>query len=180
MWIANQDQVWICPPSPWRYHQAHRHARKYLKNNMRSVLEQGRLLSLILNLIFRVLIIIHDQISETFLPLDVPPGVCGWEPVVLAAHANPLLTGRIKLGNAPKQQNRRKIPILGALHLSRPCPLRPPPAARAPICAPDLRWSRGATSPNFPWNDTLRARAFSATCQNQNYWIRDDDLRKGR
>ena len=73
-----------------------------------------------------------------------------------------------------------KILILGALHLSRPCPLPQPPAARAPICAPDLRWSRGATSPNFPWNDTLRARAFSATCQNQNYWIRDDDLRKSR
>ena len=77
-------------PSPWRYHQAHRHARKYLKNNMRSVLEQGRLLSLILNLIFGVLII-HDQISETFLPLDLPPGVCGWDPVVLAAHANPFI-----------------------------------------------------------------------------------------
>ena len=38
--------------SPWRYRQAHRHARKYLMNNMRSVLEQGRLLSLMLNLIF--------------------------------------------------------------------------------------------------------------------------------
>ena len=44
----------------------------------------------ILNLISGVLII-HDQISETFLPLDLPPGVCGWEPVVLAAHANPFI-----------------------------------------------------------------------------------------
>ena len=51
---------------------------------------KGGCLPSFLVLISEVLII-HDQISETFLPLDLPPGVCGWEPVVLAAHANPFI-----------------------------------------------------------------------------------------
>ena len=62
-------------PSPWRYRQAHPHARKYLKNNMRSVLEQGRLLSLILNLIFGAYCPRPD--FEDFFA-SWPPSWCVW------------------------------------------------------------------------------------------------------
>ena len=62
-------------PSPWRYHQAHRHARKYLKNNMRSVLEQGRLLSLILNLIFGAY---YPRPDFGDFSASWPPSWCVW------------------------------------------------------------------------------------------------------
>ena len=58
---------------------------------MRSILEQMRLLSLNLEPDFRGLDYPRPDFRDFFLPLDPPPGVCGWEPVVLAAHANPFI-----------------------------------------------------------------------------------------
>ena len=63
-------------PSPWRYRQARRHARKYLKNHERRLLEQGRLLSLNLEPNFRGL----DYPRPDFRDFSAswPPSWCVW------------------------------------------------------------------------------------------------------
>ena len=109
----------------------------------------------------------RPDVRVNFLPLDFFPGEEVFENrCVLPTPLNPLYWPvASKWGNAP---NPHKSPTFrGFLGLLA----KPPfyglfgksllsPVLFCFICSVELRWSRGAAWPNFPWNDTYKRQQF--------------------